>query len=389
MAFSLKPVTGDDLIGREQLVIEILNTIESSHTGYALYGMRRVGKTSILFEVENRLQKQKDVCVMYLSLWKLIPSTFEQFLKEYFIRVVDMFSVRLGIKLKTRELIKLNAVSIKQSLSDTKLNKEFQEKLTYLLDVWKNKNLNPLELANQIFTLPGKLADTTKILCIIILDEFPELLKFPEGSASIQALRTIYEKQGLVVYCIAGSERRTMDAVALTSTSPLYKQLITKEIYPLRKEDVIKLFEKNLPNITITGSAFNLIFEYTRGLPYFVNLIGIIIENAVKGKKGYELDKEELEKLILKYLEREGSLYYTEEFEKLSDLEKYILSVMAIFGARTLKEIIDFTKKPNTTIATTVYRLVKKKTLLKVNGNIIIKDPMLQQWIKYEYKGFE
>lgn len=59
MYFTLQPVKGEGFIDREELLEEMFFELRdiNSTTGYALYGKRRIGKTSILKEVQRRLNE--------------------------------------------------------------------------------------------------------------------------------------------------------------------------------------------------------------------------------------------------------------------------------------------------------------------------------------------
>ena len=68
MAFTLQPALKDDFIDREDILADMLSTLESKHTrmGFALAGPRRIGKTSILKEVVRRLEGKK---VLFQSIF--------------------------------------------------------------------------------------------------------------------------------------------------------------------------------------------------------------------------------------------------------------------------------------------------------------------------------
>jgi len=62
MPFILKPAEGGDFIDREEIIEDMVKTLSSkSLIGFALYGKRRVGKTSILKEVRRRLRNKKEL----------------------------------------------------------------------------------------------------------------------------------------------------------------------------------------------------------------------------------------------------------------------------------------------------------------------------------------
>jgi AAA+ ATPase superfamily predicted ATPase len=389
MTFTLKPVWGDKLVGRESDVVEIFNSVTKNKTGVALYGVRRVGKTSLFYEVERRLKKEQNVKVIYLSLWGLLPSTLENFLLEFFIKVLDIYLP--DIKIKFREIMKLDLPSIKKNLEHIKASDELRDKIVYLLNVWKNKEIETYKIAQDIFKLPQKLAEENNCVTVILLDEFPTVLKYEGGKSIVEFLRTLNEKQDRVVYSIAGSERSTMEQVALDANSPFYKQFISKEVRPLDKESVAKFIKSNLAWLKIKDDAINVIYHYSNGLPYHINLVGITIENSrFELKEGSVLDGKTVEKFILRFLKREGSLYYSEEFESLNDQEKHIVGTMALYGASSPSDMERITKKAASYISAYLYRLKKKKIVMQdIHGAYKIRDPMFEQWLKYEFKGLE
>lgn len=389
MAFTLKPVWGDKLVGRESAVVEIVNSLTKNKTGVALYGVRRVGKTSLFYEIENRLKKEPHIKVVYLSLWGLLPSTLENFLLELLIKVLGIYLPDVRIKFK--EIMKLDLPSIKKNFEHVKISDELKEKIVYLLDVWKNKEIDQYKIAQDIFKVPQKLAEETDCVTVILLDEFPTVLKYDGGKSIVEYLRTLNEKQDRVVYSIAGSERSTMEQVALDANSPFYKQFISKEVMPLDKDSVTKFIKSNLAWLTVKDDAIDVIYRYSSGLPYHINLIGITLENSrFEIKEGSVLDGKTVEKFILRFLNREGSMYYSEEFESLTEQEKHILGTMALYGATSPTDMERVTKKAASYISAYLYRLKKKKIVMQdLRGAYKIRDPMFEQWLKYELKGLE
>ena len=67
MAFTLQPAVKDDFIDREDILADMLTTLEDESTriGFALVGPRRIGKTSILKEVVRRLEGEKGHLSIY------------------------------------------------------------------------------------------------------------------------------------------------------------------------------------------------------------------------------------------------------------------------------------------------------------------------------------
>ena len=81
MSFSLYPVSGKDFIGRDEIIRELVKELASKNKiGFSLSGIRRIGKTSILKEAKRVLEK-KDITVIYISVWRIVPLTVDEFAK--------------------------------------------------------------------------------------------------------------------------------------------------------------------------------------------------------------------------------------------------------------------------------------------------------------------
>src|SRR5208283_2380271 len=99
MAFTLTPATADDFVGRKDITTELVNQLTSKNKiGFSLSGIRRVGKTSILKEVERRLGGYKHVRVIYVSVWRVSPSTIDELVKVLNRTAINAYQDRLPAK---------------------------------------------------------------------------------------------------------------------------------------------------------------------------------------------------------------------------------------------------------------------------------------------------
>ena len=79
LTFVLTPATGSGFIGRKELVSELVTELSSKNKiGFSLSGIRRIGKTSLLGEVERQLTSKHSIPVIYLSVWRV--SYFRRYL---------------------------------------------------------------------------------------------------------------------------------------------------------------------------------------------------------------------------------------------------------------------------------------------------------------------
>jgi AAA+ ATPase superfamily predicted ATPase len=70
MPFTLQPAVKNDFINREDILKEMLSTLQDENVrmGYALVGPRRIGKTSILKEVIRGWNKKRKA-KLFLSIF--------------------------------------------------------------------------------------------------------------------------------------------------------------------------------------------------------------------------------------------------------------------------------------------------------------------------------
>ena len=121
--FTLKPVTGEDFVNRKSLIEEMIRELadNKSTTGFALYGNRRVGKTSILREVQRRLGSLDDCICIYFSIWELVPSTVETFIKIFSSTIIEGFRPKLPLKYKASEMARMPVSVLRNMLREVKL----------------------------------------------------------------------------------------------------------------------------------------------------------------------------------------------------------------------------------------------------------------------------
>lgn len=108
MGFTLVPVYKENFIDRSILLDELYAELSNSksNTGYALFGKRRIGKTSIFKELQWRLEEVKGIVPVYFSVWDLIEFTLLEFCQKLSIAILEAYRPRLGITYKIKELLK-------------------------------------------------------------------------------------------------------------------------------------------------------------------------------------------------------------------------------------------------------------------------------------------
>lgn len=370
--FSLTPVTGNSFAGRKTFIVQLVEELadKKSHIGFCLYGRRRVGKTSALMEARFLLGKKKDIIVAYFSLYDIIDLSPKTFADELVDTIVTAYQEKglLSLKMKIRELLRAPAGVVAEFLKSIKVEAKVAEQIKLIFE-YKEKEADYSEYLRQAFNMGETLAEATGSKCIIMLDEFPEIIKFENGLQLVKMLRTQYEVQKRTALVISGSIRKTLELVALSVSSPFYKQLVPKHLLPFTEAEVGEFLRLYLGKVD--HEEVKQLYGLTGGLPFYLQFIGRSTKYSGKIKD-----------IISTFITQEGDIFFKEEFEKLSEKEKGIITVLS-GGTRSLTEIATELSEPATTIGKYLPSLVEMDIVAKESrGTYLLSDNLFGYWIQ-------
>lgn len=376
MHFTLQPVKGTGFMNRAELLEEMVYDLKETEStiGYALYGKRRIGKTSILKEVQKRLENEDRIVTVYLSVWDLIEGRVDEFCQRLSMGIIDAYRPHTGLKYRTKELIRTPLTLLRKFLDAAEFRIVYDE-IEFFLTLEKDVDRNLL--VEHAFNIAEKLAEETDTKCILLLDEFPSIIELKSDNAMVgehilRKIRTLFESWERTTLCISGSIRSTMNLTVLSSASPFYRQLVAKEIGPLGKEAVRDLL---LGNLEITDAGIEQIYEFSSGIPFYVQFIGKMLE------KKRTLTMEDIEEIEDEFLREEGDLLFKGEFNDLSPKERLVILRIAK-GCHTPKEIA-------ATVADKVSNVSRFLAYLEGKGHIsrrakgyyVLDDPVFGKWL--------
>jgi len=376
MHFTLQPVKGTGFINRTELLEEMVDELKETEStiGYALYGKRRIGKTSVLKEVQKRLENEDSIVTVYLSVWDLIEGRVDEFCQKLSMDIIDAYRPHTGLKYKTKELIRTPLAVLRKFLDNAELRIVYDE-IEFFMTLEKDIDRNLL--VEHAFNLAEKFAGETNTKCILLLDEFPSIIELKSdnvmvGEQILRKIRTLFEGWERTTLCISGSIRSTMNLTVLSSASPFYRQLVMKEIGPLKKEAVKELL---LRNLEITDAGIEQIYEFSAGIPFYVQFIGKMIEK----KEIVTID--DIKEIEGEFLREEGGLLFKGEFNDLSSKERLVISYIAK-GCHTPKEIATIVKDKVSNVSRFLAYLEAKGYISrKEKGYYVLEDPVFEMWL--------
>ena len=171
----------------------------------------RLGKSSLVKVAMSELEKEnRDVKVCFIDAYTI--KTEEDFYQTF-----------------TRELIKTTSNKWETWISTAKKYlKAFSPKISIGADPmtdfsigleWKTIKKNELELLN----LPEKIAQAKKIKVVVCIDEFQNLAKIKDFESLEKKMRSVWQHQQNVTYCLYGSKRHMMMEIFNSSSKPFYR----------------------------------------------------------------------------------------------------------------------------------------------------------------------
>ena len=377
MYFTLRPVKGERFINRQELLDEMISELRDveSTTGYALYGKRRIGKTSVLKEVQRRLESEHKIVTVYFSVWDLIEFSVVEFCQRLSMDIIDAYRPYLGLKYKAKELFQTPLTMLRKLLDSSELKIVYNE-LEFLIS--KKRDIDKNLLVENALYLPEKLAKSTGTKCILMIDEFPSISELKSdsnkiGETIIKKMRTIFENWERTTLCISGSIRSTMKLSVLSSTSPFYRQLIIKEVKPFEREYTKELLSGD---IEITEEGVDEIHNFSTGIPFYIQFIGKMLER----RKGASVEL--IKELEAEFLLEEGDILFKEEFDTLSSKER-LIAINIAKGCHTPKAIASAVGDNISNVNQFLSYLEQKGYVLKrEKGYYILEDPVFARWLE-------
>jgi AAA+ ATPase superfamily predicted ATPase len=238
----------------------------------AFFGLRKIGKTSLLKEFAYRLmttaQAEHETVLPIFIDFEEICSSPESFALRYIGHVSYWFQTR-GQRVP-RPFMNLNSLL----LNGPQLMKESLEALANELAKAKPDRSFLLHLA---FDFVEDLAQKASLRFLVMLDEFQTihaLANFPEVKDVIAIFRAHLERHNACGYVVAGSAISVMERM-LAHTSPLFAQFERLTLAPLDRGDTRELVVKLLPpadveDLPVVSAE---IYHLSGGHPFYVEAL--------------------------------------------------------------------------------------------------------------------
>ncbi len=349
----------------------------------AFLGLRRIGKSLVLFEYIKR--NKEDVIITYIDLKKI--SMEPQFFAVEYIKKI----LQWALKEKEEDLLTLGN-KLKKETIFTQLNSFLREL----------KERNNLRLVNFALSFPEALSQALNKKIIVCIDEFQDILsmnRYKGIDDVIGLFRTALQSQSRTVYFITGSIITTMEKICLKDESALFLHFGEVVNLPnFTKEDSFKLVKKIFERERIKTPHEDILlslFKLSQGHAFYLT---IITEKIIELNKlfGFSIDEGLIKKAFLIELTNKNARLYNyfnyifenslEKARGKASLKSILLKIAGRERA-TLSELCSDLNKESGEMQTLLKRLTETDLVIKKEKYYLYRDNLLRKWVRSFYLG--
>lgn len=236
--------------------------------------------------------------------------------------------------------------------------------------------------AEDILQLPERIAQKKGIHIVLCLDEFQQVAEFQDSMTFQKKLRSVWQHQQNVSYCLFGSKRHLMTELFSDSSNPFYKfgdmmflkKIPTEEWIPF----ICHKFQET--GKVITEKQAERICKVTENLSSYVQHLSWIVWYKAKLVVTNEMVDESIEELL-----EQNKVFFQREVEGLTELQLNLLKAIAngVDTGFTKKEVIKKYRLESSANVQGIKKSLLKKDLIDIDGSIITyNDPLFKLWIK-------
>ena len=362
-------VSDYNFIGRERETKRLLDNFKGG-INVILMSPRRLGKTSLVKHVCNKLD-DKDIITVYLDIF--------------------------GCKSEYDFYNKLTAEVLKQTASKHELwfeeAKEFLYRLTPKISFSPEPNsdfsislgITPkTHTPEEVLQMAETIAIKRKKRIVICIDEFQQIGEMA-NSKQIQArLRTVWQHQKHVSYCLFGSKHHLMSTIFLHRSMPFFQFGDTISLNKIATEDWVEYIVSHFADgkRTISRELAEEICKFTENYSAYVQqLAWLVFTLKEEGETVTENDVKQAENDLL----ATNDILFMQMIEPLSEFQLNFLRAIASgikkdFGLSEVREEYNLGSYSNITRLKTA--LLERDLIEKQKTELVITDPIFAKWLK-------
>lgn len=362
--------SGDNFTDRKKETERLLMNFQYG-VNTVLISPRRWGKTSLVKKVCG-LAQSDNLKVVYIDIFSCRSD--REFYDMFATAVIKETSSKFDEWVETTKLF-LSRITPKISISPDPTT-----------DFSISLEMNPKsENIDDILQLPEKIAQKKNCKIVICIDEFQQIAEFSDSKTFQKRLRTIWQLQKDVSYCLFGSKKHLMNELFEKKSYPFYK--FGDAIY-LQKigtadwvEYICNRFEKTGKHISeeLAERICKIVDNHSSYVQQLSWLVWVHTDETATENSF----KEAYQDLI-----DQNTPLFEKQTESLTTYQMNFLRAIVggVESEFTKQEVLTEYQLGSSANVSIVKRALEKKELIEIEKRkISIPDPILKEWLRREF----
>ena len=361
--------SGDNFTDRkketERLSLNFRNGVNT-----ILISPRRWGKTSLVQKV-CRLTQSDKLKIVYLDIFSCRSD--KEFYDAFASAVLKQTSSKLEEWLENVKLF-LSRIRPKISMGTDPMTE-------FSISFEINPQSNDID---EILQLPEKIAQKKGYKIVVCIDEFQQIAEFQDSRTFQKRLRSIWQLQKSVSYCLFGSKKHLMNELFEKKSLPFYKFGDTIYLPKIGTSDWVNYI---CDRFEVTGKhiskelAEKICQRVENHSSYVQQLAWLVWIHT--DKTASEQDFEEAFQDILD----QNTPLFEKQTESLTTYQMNFLRALinGVHKEFTTQEVLQKYQLGSSANVSIVKRALEKKELIEIEKNqVTLPDPVMKVWLKRE-----
>lgn len=363
--------SGENFTDREAETARLISNFTHG-VNMVLISPRRWGKTSLVKKV-CRLAQSEKLRIVYLDIFSC--RTDNDFYDAFASAVLKQTSSKFEELMENAKLF-LSRISPKFTIGSDPMT-------DFSMSLELNPKSNDID---EILQLPEKIAQKKGLRIVICIDEFQQIAEFKDSKTFQKRLRSVWQLQQSVSYCLFGSKKHLMNELFEKKSLPFYKFGDSIYLPKIGTADwvsyICERFESTGKHIS-KELAERVCLAVDNHSSYVQQLAWLLwIQTQTEATEQNFIDAH-------KDLIDQNSPLFEKQTENLSAYQMNFLRALVdgINSEFTSQEVLQKYRFGSSANVSAIKRaLIKKEIIETDNKQVQLADPVMKLWLKQEFK---
>lgn len=362
--------SGDNFTDREQETARLLSNFTHG-VNTVLISPRRWGKTSLVKKVCKLAQSEK-LKIVYLDIFSC--RTDKEVYDALASAVLKQTSSKFEDLMENAKLF-LSRISPKFTFGPDPMT-------DFSMSLELNSKNNDTD---EILQLPEKIAQKKGLNIVICIDEFQQIAEFKDSKTFQKRLRSVWQLQQSVSYCLFGSKKHLMNELFEKKSLPFYKFGDSIYLPKISTVDWIAYicvrFESTGKNISkeLAEQVCLAVDNHSSYVQQLAWLLWIYTQNNATEQNFADAHQDLID---------QNTPLFEKQTENLSVYQMNFLRAIVdgVHSEFTTQEVMQKYRFGSSANVSIIKRALIKKELIETdNKQIYLADPVMKLWFKQEF----